>query len=56
MLNKPLLKDYLEYLTDKINDQDFTDIDTFIDDHDLTDTEMDALMELDLEVVLRKDE
>lgn len=46
-----IIKKYLAYVSDRINNWDYTDIDAFCEDDELTDGEIEIILDLPLEVV-----
>jgi hypothetical protein len=48
MISKQLKADYLDFLTDKLNNMDYSEVDSFFEEHDLSEFEIEELLRLPL--------
>jgi len=53
-MTKEIRAKYLEYLTERVNDFDYFDIDVFAEENNLQDDEADKLLELPLKVIIKE--
>ena len=49
-----LKAEYLGYLTEMINDLDYSNIDCFAEEHELDEDDINELLSLDLEIVIKE--
>ena len=50
-MNENIIIDYLDYLTSRVNDFEYSDIDSFCDEYNLSQKEINELLSISVQVI-----